>query len=52
MREEIQAIAPELKRHQQRLQGKKAAIYVGGAFKAFSLVKALRHLGMKIALVG
>ena len=52
VREEIQAIAPELKRHQQRLQGKKAAIYVGGAFKALSLVKALRHLGMKIALVG
>ena len=28
------------------------AIYVGGAFKARSLVKALRHLGMNTALVG
>jgi nitrogenase molybdenum-cofactor synthesis protein NifE len=32
--------------------GKKAAIYVGGAFKAFSLVKALRHLGMQTMMVG
>ena len=34
------------------LSGKKAAIYVGGAFKAFSLVKAFRLLGMKVVLVG
>jgi nitrogenase molybdenum-cofactor synthesis protein NifE len=25
---------------------------VGGAFKAFSLIKALRYLGMKVVLVG
>ena len=34
------------------LAGKKAAIYVGGAFKAFSLIKALRNLGVKTVVVG
>jgi nitrogenase molybdenum-cofactor synthesis protein NifE len=52
VREEIAAIMPELKRYQKALAGKKAAIYVGGAFKAFSLVKAFRMLGMTVAMVG
>jgi nitrogenase molybdenum-cofactor synthesis protein NifE len=43
---------PELRRYREKLTGKKAAIYVGGAFKAFSLVRALRTLGMETALVG
>jgi nitrogenase molybdenum-cofactor synthesis protein NifE len=30
---------------QEGLQGKRAAVYVGGAFKAFSLVRALRTWG-------
>jgi nitrogenase molybdenum-cofactor synthesis protein NifE len=32
--------------------GKRAAIYVGGAFKAFSLIKALRYLGLNVVLAG
>ncbi len=52
VREEIAAIMPELKRYKDALTGKKAAIYVGGAFKAFSLVKAFRLLGMSVAMVG
>lgn len=52
VRLEIEAIMPELKRYKQALTGKKAAIYVGGAFKAFSLVKAFRMLGMTVAMVG
>ena len=43
---------PALKPFRQKLEGKKAAIYVGGAFKAISLVKALRLLGMKTVVVG
>ena len=27
-------------------------MYVGGAFKAFSLIKCFRHLGMKVVIVG
>ena len=42
VREEVAAIYPELQRYKQKLIGKKAAIYVGGSFKAFSLMRALR----------
>jgi nitrogenase molybdenum-cofactor synthesis protein NifE len=52
VREELAALYPKLKEFQQALAGKKAAIYVGGAFKAFSLVKAFRLLGMQVVLVG
>jgi len=52
VREEIQAIESELKQIKQNVQGKRAAIYVGGAFKAFSLIKALRYLGIRVVLAG
>lgn len=52
VRNEIKAILPELTRIKKDLKGKKAAIYVGGAFKAFSLIKALKHLGMQVVLAG
>ena len=50
--EEVAAIYPQLREYRKKLEGKKAAIYVGGAFKAFSLVRALKMLGMQTALVG
>ncbi len=49
---EISKIQPDLQTFKKELTGKKAAIYVGGAFKAFSLIKALRYLGMNTVLVG
>ncbi len=52
VRDELQHIMPEIARYRRKLQGAKAAIYVGGAFKAFSLVRALRHLGMTTVMVG
>jgi nitrogenase molybdenum-cofactor synthesis protein NifE len=52
VREELAILYPRLWEFQQALSGKKAAIYVGGAFKAFSLVKAFRLLGMQVVLVG
>ncbi len=52
VRDEVAAIYPELLRYRALLEGKKAAIYVGGAFKAISLVRALRLLGMQSVLVG
>ncbi len=52
VRDELQRLMPELKRYRNDLEGKKAAIYVGGSFKAFSLIKALRHLGMQVVMVG
>jgi nitrogenase molybdenum-cofactor synthesis protein NifE len=52
VREEIAVLTPQLRDFRRDLAGKKAAIYVGGAFKAFSLVKAFRLLGMRVVLVG
>ena len=52
VRVELQTLLPELNRYKKDLTGKKAAIYVGGAFKAFSLVKAFRLLGMDVVMVG
>jgi nitrogenase molybdenum-cofactor synthesis protein NifE len=50
--EEIAAALPVVQECRAGLEGKRAAIYVGGAFKAISLVKALRLLGMRTVLVG
>jgi len=52
VRNEVSRIYPEIEKYRKELEGKKAAIYVGGSFKAFSLVKALRHLGIATAIVG
>lgn len=52
VREELSVLLPELEKYRAALTGRKAAIYVGGAFKAFSLVKAFRLLGMDVVMVG
>lgn len=52
VRTEVNRIYPEIQRLRCALEGKKAAAYVGGSFKAFSLVKAFRHLGMQTVVVG
>ncbi len=52
VRDEVTRIVPELRRYRADLQGRRAAVYTGGAFKAFSLVRALRTLGMTTVLAG
>jgi nitrogenase molybdenum-cofactor synthesis protein NifE len=52
VKDELDAVLPQIERYRKLLQGRSAAIYVGGAFKAFSLVRALRLIGMTTALVG
>jgi nitrogenase molybdenum-iron cofactor biosynthesis protein NifE len=52
VREELARLMPQLAWYKERLLGKKAAIYVGGAFKAISLVKALRLIGVEPVIVG
>ena len=52
VRDELSRVYPELQKYKAALSGKKAAIYVGGSFKAFSLVKAFRLLGMQVVMVG
>ncbi len=43
---------PKLMKYKAGLAGKKAAVYVGGAFKAISLLKSLKYLGVKVVLMG
>lgn len=52
VREEVARILPDLDQFRKDLSGKKAALYVGGAFKAFSLIRALATLGMDVVLAG
>lgn len=41
-----------LKDYKNRCKGKKVAIYVGGGFKAISLIKQFNELGMETVMVG
>jgi nitrogenase molybdenum-cofactor synthesis protein NifE len=50
--QELATIMPQIAQYRRKLEGRKAAVYVGGAFKAFSLVRALRQLGMDTVMVG
>ena len=52
VREEVMKVQPSLEECRRKLTGKKAAIYVGGAFKTFSLVRILRTLGVDVVMVG
>jgi nitrogenase molybdenum-cofactor synthesis protein NifE len=49
---ETAAAQSRLEEIRRELEGKRAAIYVGGAFKARSLVKALRLVGVRTVVVG
>lgn len=52
IREEVSEILPRLTAMRHDLEGKRVAVYTGGAFKAFSLVRCLRMLGMKTVVAG
>ncbi len=49
---ELSRVGPSVEYHKSRVEGKKAAIYMGGAAKAVSLVKAFRELGMGVVIIG
>ncbi|HWQ20541.1 MAG TPA: nitrogenase iron-molybdenum cofactor biosynthesis protein NifE [Methanotrichaceae archaeon] len=49
---EVARIAPQIEHHRSRVAGRLAAIYMGGAAKAVSLVKAFRELGMEVVIIG
>jgi nitrogenase molybdenum-cofactor synthesis protein NifE len=52
VKEEVLNVYPQMKKYKEALVGKRAAIYVGGAFKVFSLIKALKQIGMDVVLAG
>ncbi len=52
IKEETARIMPDISKIRERLSGKKAAIYMGGAAKALSLIKGFRELGMEVVIIG
>lgn len=51
-REETKKLQGFLNMYRKNLEGKKAAIYVGGGFKAISLIRQFRSIGMETVVVG
>lgn len=51
-REQEEKLTGFLDQYRKNLAGKKAAIYVGGGFKAISLIRQFTALGMKTVVVG
>jgi len=49
---EAAAVAPLIQSYREKLLGKKAAIYVGGGFKAISLIKQFREIGIDVVMIG
>ena len=45
-------VEAKIKEYRKNLEGKKAAVYVGGGFKAISLIRQFNELGMKTVVVG
>jgi len=50
--EMTEKLSPFLENYRRKLSGKKAAIYVGGGFKAISLIRQFYALGMQTVVVG
>ncbi len=50
--EEAAVYAPQIEYYKQFLAGKRAAVYVGGGFKAISLIRQFRELGIEVVMVG
>ncbi len=49
---ETEKLESFLKLYRKKLEGKKAAIYVGGGFKAISLIRQFSSMGMETVVVG
>lgn len=49
---ETARVEPLIQAYRQKLVGKKAAVYVGGGFKAISLIKQFRELGIEVVMIG
>lgn len=50
--EQVRQLEPVVARYREQLEGRRAAIYVGGGFKAISLIKQFREFGMDTVMVG
>ncbi len=48
----IDEVSPVIRQYKPFLEGKRAAIFVGGGFKAISLMRQFRELGIRTVVVG
>lgn len=48
----LEKTTKEIDKYRKRVKGKRAALYVGGGFKAISLIKQFNELGIETVLVG
>jgi nitrogenase molybdenum-cofactor synthesis protein NifE len=49
---ETAKVRPLIDAYKEKLQGKRAAVYVGGGFKAISLIKQFREIGIEVVMIG
>jgi len=52
IKKETAGVMEDIQWYKEKLQGKKAAIYVGGGFKAISLIKQFREIGIDVVMIG
>lgn len=52
IKSETDKVMPVINAYRQKLQGRKAAVYVGGGFKAISLIKQFREIGIDVVMIG
>jgi len=52
IKRETAAVGDIIRGYREKLQGKKAAVYVGGGFKAISLIKQFREIGIDVVMIG
>ncbi|MCL6635230.1 MAG: nitrogenase iron-molybdenum cofactor biosynthesis protein NifE [Peptococcaceae bacterium] len=52
IKREEAAAGDTIRSYREKLQGKKAAVYVGGGFKAISLIKQFREIGIDVVMIG
>lgn len=52
IKNETALILPVIKSYREKLAGKRAAVYVGGGFKAISLIKQFKEIGIEVVMIG
>lgn len=52
IRRETDRVLPHIRKFREKFSGKKAAVYVGGGFKAISLIKQFREIGIEVVMIG
>ncbi|MHB1042857.1 MAG: nitrogenase iron-molybdenum cofactor biosynthesis protein NifE [Eubacteriales bacterium] len=52
IKRETEKVMPAIRFYRNKLAGNKAAVYVGGGFKAISLIKQFREIGIDVVMIG